>query len=334
MDEAEQHANREDRDRRMYSSKIGINLLGDDGHQDGIEGKLQWALTIRSICHQLPLLNIFYVFLFDGAPQESEVRDILNTMILLSALIVTVVVSYVTSFEVDEIKNWKATFESDGIYACLGEDIFTEWYGYFIRDSCNAIGFSSACCLSLVMFYIVSSNLEFNIEDYNGFETYHIWWRYARWIICTSVIGLILSLLYMFYAIMDLYIIKFPDYYLLTVEGGCEEDHNKWVYSSESSWGYAVNNLKFVLFSGLTATSCFLSLGIRAKFRRESNLPDWPCLSGRWLLLKTKGAAAVREDIRQRGLMGRGWFDSPAWRVELAAKQAAKERRLPVGFGK
>ena len=331
ISEEEQHINREERERRMFSSKIGINLIDNSSHQDGIETKVQWALFVRSICHQIPVLNIFYVFLFDGAPEEKEVRDILNTMILLSALIVTVVVSYVTSFEVDEIGNWKSTFQEGGIYYCLGETVFEEWYSWFIRDSCNAIGYSSACCLSLVMFYIVSSNLEFNIEDY-GFETYHNWWRYARWIICCSVIGLILSLLYMFYAIMDLYIIKFPDQTIK--DGACESDWQNWAYNSESSWGYAVNNLKFVLFSGLTATSTFLSLGIRAKFRCESNLPDWPCLSGRWLLLKTEGLAGVRKDIRDRGLMGKGWFDSPEWQEEVTKKNEDRARREGKDFSK
>ena len=324
--EARDNEEREERERKVYASKIGIMVDHDDEHAE-VEGKLERALAIRSFCHQVPFFNILYVFLFDGAPDEDEVREILNTMILLSALIVTVVVTFVTSFEVDEITKWKQNFDANGLMECLqlnskhDEGFFEEWYEYFVRDTSSAIACSSASCLSLVMFYMVSTNLNFNVEDNEG--VYHVWWRYARWIVGCALIGLCFAILFMFYSIIDLYVIKFPDYY---VSSTCESEYQEWDYVEQSTWGYALSHLKVILFLGLSLTMMLLSLGIRAKYRREENLPDWPCVAGRWHMLKHEGWKAVKEDAKKRGWCGTGWTDSQTFRAEMEDKKSAVAR--------
>ena len=69
--EARDNEEREERERKVYASKIGIMVDHDDEHAE-VEGKLERALAIRSFCHQVPFFNILYVFLFDGAPDDKK----------------------------------------------------------------------------------------------------------------------------------------------------------------------------------------------------------------------------------------------------------------------
>ena len=252
----------------------------------------------------IPVVNLIWDAFFDELPNFQNVKDNVSSLTLVSALQITVVCTIPTSFEASELKEFVEKFEEGGDYECFGVDYGRWQYDYLIFDTVNALTFSAAATFGFILYMFAGVSSDFYDVEPKVFE---VWWRYSRWVILFGCGSLIYSIIKTFHAFMDVYAIKFPEYYLVernscpdSYEGVGSFGEYKW---SEvlSQWGYAWNNITLVLNISIWSCCLLLSLSARAKYRAQRHLPDWPCLHGRWEKLKTGGCSALWVDCLRKG---------------------------------
>jgi hypothetical protein len=118
-------------------------------------------------------------------------------------------------------------------------------------------------------------------DPYNPFE---MWWKYAKFPLAGGVAALITGCVYGFYTLVDVYVLKFPDFWLKGRTDGCSEEEYNATYQPDevhSTWGFARGKIYVTLSTAIGATTLLMSLAIRARKRSERNLIDWPVLDVR-----------------------------------------------------
>ena len=232
---------------------------------------------------ELPVINLVYDFLFDEVPDYGQIKQTIEALALISALSLSVMFSFPTVVDYDEIKDFIARFDDGGVYDhCSADEVSNDGFGesgltgtfgeaayhIFIKDMTEGIVWNAVALLMVIIFYLCSANTQFYSE-----RALKLWWRYVRWLLLGAVFALARGTLFSFLTIKDLYVIKLPDLY---IEDREECPHwSDWPMDPASAWGYSVKLLTVATWPVIITSILLMSLATRANYRAEKGLDDW-----------------------------------------------------------
>jgi len=226
------------------------------------------------IWHKAPIINIFFDMLVDSFPaQPSGLNDALTNVGLLAALILTVVFAIPMSVTYDEVMQAMVRYNCTdplSIYQSCTEYARTHDGPMILSQVANGASWAlfllASCLFGVVIFTIVLKTTGAN-AFYETPEKYLAWWRWTRFVFLFNIVTLLLGLNYSFRTFSYLYMIKFPDAYIM-----------QYGKSSWSLFGESVVGLSSLLNTSLNAVALSLLM----------------CMSGGlWALHSTKAAPQV-----------------------------------------
>mmetsp|Transcript_10211 Transcript_10211/g.16871 ORF Transcript_10211/g.16871 Transcript_10211/m.16871 type:complete len:410 (-) Transcript_10211:134-1363(-) len=176
----------------------------------------------------VPGINLFYDLLFDETPSPENIKDLLNLVGLVDALMISIVITYLTAVEYDEM------IQLDERFMILPEGNKTGYYDAYYTDGsglrfnsdaapstrfgiecANSMAFLfSSLCLTLMAYTdLVNKNFDGETEAKTA-ELVHAWWKYARigifFSVIATVFGVCICMGFTTFCIST----KFPDYYV------------------------------------------------------------------------------------------------------------------------
>merc|ERR1711988_908768 len=130
------------------------------------------------------------------------------------------------------------------------------------------------------------------------YAPFSIWFKYMKYTLLAALSSLLTGILYNIYSVVDVYMIKFPDFWIqYEANGACSKADWTEQYAPDevvSVWGFSRMKLYVTMSTGLTATLLFMSAATRGKYRAERNLKDWPYLDVTDYVEKKKGEEGFR----------------------------------------
>ena len=214
--------------------------------------------------YRAPIANLFYGLLDGGRPPSQEnLKEVLNGYALVTALILTVVMSMPMSMTFEEVELARLRF--DGVVRfeftdeidydrryddwATGRDMVTA----FVRWTVAAVMFLA---ISLFMVFMVLGLTDLVFKELHYMPTVNrAWWRWMRFVLVAIITSTMLGAMASMYAFSYLIYLKFPDYYV--------EAHgrpNTW-----SPYGFG-NWFGYVAVLPLFIVVCLLSAATRAAF--------------------------------------------------------------------
>lgn len=163
----------------------------------------------------VPLVNFVYDMALCGEPTVSDIKELLNTLGLMSALMLTSVVSFPTSLEAEEI-----TAANERLADCWYKDAQPAQYSDRLMMSILYSSLSLACvCIIMVELYLSMASGNFcHMEDEHQQQKFDIWYFSLRMLFVIMYILVIVGIVYFFMGMFQLVVIKFP----LLEDASCE----------------------------------------------------------------------------------------------------------------
>ena len=179
----------------------------------------------------VPVVNMFYDLLFDATPSPDSIKELLNLVGLIDALMLSIAIGYLTAVEYDEL------VELDERFMDLPEGNSTGYYdSYYGEDTVGGLQFNhvrgapsteyAIACIKSISFLFASLSLSLMAytdlvnKDFNGEtaakteELVTAWWRYARIGVFLSVLGTVAGVTICMGFCIYFITAKFPDYHL------------------------------------------------------------------------------------------------------------------------
>ena len=223
----------------------------------------------QKLLEEMPVINIIYDLLFDDPPGLDQIKDSLNTVGVLSALVLSVALTVPGSYDYDTLDAFVERFADGGVYNDAGCDASEgeRRLGLLITDTVNSISFSGATIFMVTMFYIsiCSSQMSELSSEYIS------WWYYVRWLLFAAFVSTFTSVLYIFLMLKDVIIVAFPDYYIMKHKL-CGDGYQSWPFVAKSSWGFTFGMVGIVLWTTVAMSFLITSLAARARFRSASGI--------------------------------------------------------------
>jgi len=237
-------------------------LLDDGGDED-------------NILYSIPFVNVFYFILFDRTPAFDDVRNILDTMGLAMALLLSIAMAIPMSISWDDYQNIIDMYDADSgtPYASCG------WSGYDIINQFNsqvstAVFFNAAGILiviTLVVFTVVLDTSRMSVLAEYEFRT--LWWRYVRFPVGGCLIIGIIGICATFSSYLTFTQLTMPNQHI--EESGCWTDSNSegpWIYSNP--WGFNMSMYLCVSFLSLFVVFSCLSYATHKLTKERKRLEN------------------------------------------------------------
>ena len=266
--------------------KLGVELpqrlvfLKEMTGQSGVEMEKE-AIGWR---HSIPLINIFYDFFLDEIPAISQTKETVANLVVVAALNTAIVIAVPMAFTLDEFDYFLQQFEDGERYQCIGVDRAQQIIHHLVMDSANSFAYSATSTLVLVLIILGISIGDFNDEllEKDPYAPFSIWFKYMKYTLLAALSSLLTGILYNIYSVVDVYMIKFPDFWIqYEANGACSKADWTEQYAPDevvSVWGFSRMKLYVTMSTGLTATLLFMSAATRGKYRAERNLKGLcPC---------------------------------------------------------
>ena len=228
--------------------------------------------------HSIPIINIFYDFFLDEIPSISQTKDTVANLVVVAALNTAVVVAVPMAFTLDEFDYFLQQFEDGERYQCIGVDRAQQIIHHLVMDSANSFAYSATSTLVLVLIILGVSIGDFEDEllEKDPYSPFSTWFKYMKYTLLAAFCALLTGILYNIYSVVDVYTIKFPDFWIqYEANGACSKAAWAEQYAPDevvSVWGFARMKLYVTMGTGLTATLLFMSAATRGKYRAERNL--------------------------------------------------------------
>ena len=162
--------------------------------------------------HSAFLVNEIFDFFFDAAPTTIHLKETVNSLVLVAGLNAAVVFSVPMSVNLEEFDYFLEQFEDGGRYDCIGASEAPNLVKQLVADSANSIAYS--CCATLAFVLIV---VTLSIADFDGayntgdkYSPFEVWYKYMRLPLAGGLSALMTGIIYMAYALVDVYMVKFP----------------------------------------------------------------------------------------------------------------------------
>lgn len=223
--------------------------------------------TKKSFWYRVPVYGILHEAFFDETPPAvADLKDVLNIVGLLGALLLSVAMSVPGSLSYDELHD---TFERFDAYP------YNSWdgNGRIPIQELMSMTTASVHCLanSVVVVVLILLILPFSNDYISTDERYMIWWGYVRWVVLWGLANLVAGSLCSFIAWNMLMKLKFPDY---RIEDG-DTDITVWDPTGDSSSLNFYRQMgNFYLLLPTVVMICVVGYGNTAVIKRETGRPD------------------------------------------------------------
>ena len=125
-------------------------------------------------CFYIPGINLFYTSVFEDPPSVLVLDRMLSHLSLLSALMLTIAMSFPMKFNFGEFEAARERFTTTQYrHYDTFESLYIEAMGYNTM-SCN-------CLVAAVSILVVFSAYGRLDPDWEGREARRVWWKLARW---------------------------------------------------------------------------------------------------------------------------------------------------------
>lgn len=182
--------------------------------------------------HLVPVVNLMHDAFFDAPPSVSQLKEMLNTMALVSALMISVAFSVPGSIEFDEVVMAIDRFSADDTQ--FGGNYFTALadgeYGfvpYGVRENPTWTWWLwttrqltvSITSLGLTLTVVILIMFSMEKLDYTGPDgknsqaLYGTWWNWVRPAVFSVFVSMTVGVVSLFNSLTGIYLLKFPDKY-------------------------------------------------------------------------------------------------------------------------
>ena len=125
---------------------------------------------------KLFVVNIFSNMFFERCPTTEEIKDVLNTMGLLSALLLSVAIAFPTCLDYDELQDYGQRYEH-----CDEDVVF--WFGLNVWQALTLN--CGALIISVLLLFFLST------IEFNDIDELKRWWIWARYPIMLGMVYLV-----------------------------------------------------------------------------------------------------------------------------------------------
>jgi len=217
----------------------------------------------NSLLLKIPVVNLVYDVLGDRLPPSSaELKEVLNLMGLLGALMLTISMALPGTISYEELKSTQERFNNassaySGIPDMSNNNAIDSLV-YYTTVSTNLLGASLVATLLMLV----------NLSATGGrcrefYKPYVKWWSYARWVFTWAFATLVYGTYSCFQVFNWLMGIKFPDRYVEEHPGSSY----KWGIGTYSSFGFVgMMSTIFPAITGLLVTTVLLGIANSAMF--------------------------------------------------------------------
>lgn len=236
------------------------------------EGRSWFTVIVQDV----PAINLVYDLLFDSVPTENGLKDALNLLGLVDALLLGLIISVMTSISYDELIAADLRFtdpESDpnGYYKLFKSNKFwpaAEAFGS--PSSAFAYGsFLSVTLMFVALMTVILTFLDFTNKNFEGKtkresnQLFESWWYFARFVVFSALFETIYGTVIMANStLIPLLAVKYPDYYVAAY--GKLKQLQKYPFGEFSNIAASV----FILYGCIA----LLGLGTRNRFIMERQL--------------------------------------------------------------
>lgn len=139
-----------------------------------------------SSAEYIPFVNVFYDFFFDEAPTVETMKETLNLIGVMGALIFTVVIAIPLSFDYETYEAMVERWKIGGVYGNCWVDGYFEME-YFVLVTSISIAFAFTTVVLVIFVYVILANTRM---DTLAART--AWWRWVRWLYA-MIIGVLIG---------------------------------------------------------------------------------------------------------------------------------------------
>jgi hypothetical protein len=207
--------------------------------------------TTENILYLIPGINIIYDAIFDETPSLDSIKETLNLLGIIGALVYAVVVTLPLAFDYEVYEGVIERWGEGGIYGnCWINGYYQIEYFNQTTTWASTLTFVSVVLVILHYFALVNTRLKTQ-------EELNIWWYWTRWIILLTFVALVTGIINGFRALQNLSEWNIPNQHAINQD--CSEE----LKSANNPWGY---NARFVfatmcccLIPGLIILSCAIA---------------------------------------------------------------------------
>jgi hypothetical protein len=269
----------------IKSMDIEGNRNGDVGNEE------QKGLSIRSsgksafdenksrplwriIVEDIPFVNLIYDLIFDTNPHPDGLKDALNLIGLIDALILGFALSMLTSIDYQELLDADNRFMDPSVNNDpLGYHEYYESKEFGTTGSVSAIFafniymailFMFVSLIIVLLIYLDYVNKSFDARTKDDQSTlYTSWWKYAKYCLLLCFLACVFGLWYAASAVKWIIFVKYPDYYVAI--HGKTNGEEEYTYGSYMKLGNAIIVL-------LVPVGLFLGFGTRNRYKKGRKL--------------------------------------------------------------
>jgi hypothetical protein len=223
------------------------------------------------ICEDIPGINLVFDMVFDQDPKPDGLKDILNLIGLIDALILGFTLSLLTCIDYDEVVDADNRFLDPA-----AKDTPPGYAEYYDSNkwgdrSTPSASFSFYCYTSILLLFtslisVLLIYLDFANKDFDANTKTHAkelfgdWWSYGKVTVFLCFLECVFGIFYATGSISYLLVIKYPDYYV--------ENHGipNFLSVNFPYGGYFLLTIPISLLMLLCAI--LLGLGTRRRYRR------------------------------------------------------------------
>jgi len=223
------------------------------------------VLRLQKAIAQVPIINLLVDMLGGWNPPPFEaLKGAMEAIGLLSALLLTVVMSFPGSVSFDELEAVQERFNNEPYNAFknhktggdthAGSRILNQFAANCITSS-MLLGSSVIVAVCLLIF-THTTGCRYYTDNY---AAYTKWYQWARWVVFWCFVSMVIGIITCFTAFRGLVHIKFVDLYIETRE----EDKQGELSGADSPYNYVYTLGHFLLAGSALACVLFLGFGLR-----------------------------------------------------------------------
>lgn len=242
--------------------------VSDSGRIKSTEQESDEAVKSRvAVAAFIPFVNIVDDFFFDETPTIDAMKETLNLLGVMGALIFTIVIAIPLSFDYDAYESMLTRWSPGGTYANCWSDGYSE-LTYFVNMTSVSIAFAFITVVLVIFIYVVLVNSSF----YNDHER-TVWWRWVRWLYGFTFLTLTASSITSFYALGN--IIEWSVPIQSVIESPTHFCSARLKTGTDNVIGFRNVFTNWICAVSLVSAGLLLSLAIRAKaFVRNKNMSN------------------------------------------------------------
>lgn len=229
------------------------------------------------ILQDVPIINFVFDLVFDAIPTEEGLKDVMNLVGLIDALVLGFVLGMFTSVDFGELTDADSRFMyggDNGEYKGYTELYATNFpvsksggrpSAFLAQQLMQSIVPLFVSLVSVLVIYMDFSNKNFvGKSKFKSDKLFEAWWKYAKWAFILCLLTCLAGLFFASSCILVLIMIKFPDSWV--AEHG-EANGNSPFYPY--GW-YLTTSVPIILIIAVVAI--LLGLGTRERYSTEREL--------------------------------------------------------------